>query len=50
MHSNPLTWPMEKIVYTAPESDGIVREVTVKTSSGIYTRPVSKLVQLPSDN
>ena len=50
MHSNPLTWPMRKITHTAPGSDGIVRVVTFKTSFGIYTRPVSKLVELPSDN
>ena len=49
IHSNPLTRPMGKITHTAPGSDGIVRVVTVKTSSGICTRPVSKFVPLPTD-
>ena len=47
--SNPLTWPMGKSTHTDPGSDRIVRVVAVKTFSGIYSRPVSKLVQLPSD-
>ena len=35
---------------THPGNDGLVRVVTVKTSSGVYKRPVTKItVLLPQD-
>lgn len=43
----PMTWPTARIVETHPGSDGIIRVVTVQTSTGRYTRPVSKICLLP---
>ena len=36
-------WPTAKIISTHPGADGIVRVVTLKTASGIYKRPVTKI-------
>lgn len=43
----PLSWPMGRVVKVFPGLDGTVRVVQVKTSSGMFTRPVNKLVPLP---
>ncbi|XP_026471164.1 uncharacterized protein LOC113375440 [Ctenocephalides felis] len=43
----PLHWPVGRVIDTKPGQDGKVRVVTVKTSSGTYTRPVTKIVILP---
>ena len=37
------TWPLGRIVELFPGSDGLIRTVRVKTSRGVYTRPVQKL-------
>ena len=43
-------WPMGRIVTTFPGKDGHIRVATVQTQSGIYKRPVAKLVLLlPQD-
>ena len=39
-------WPLGRIVSAHPGPDGIVRVVTVKTTSGTYVRPVGKLCLL----
>ena len=39
-------WPRGLVNSTYPGKDGIVRVVDVKTSSGIYRRPVVKLAKL----
>ena len=39
-------WPMARIVKVHPGKDGLVRVVDIKTTQGIYTRPVHKLVLL----
>ena len=43
----PMRWPMARIVKTHAGADGLVRVVTLKTSSGTYTRPTSKVALLP---
>lgn len=39
-------WPRGKIISTRPSKDGEVRSATVRTSSGVYERPVVKLAVL----
>lgn len=39
-------WPKGKVIGTRVSSDGQVRSATVKTSSGVYDRPVTKLAVL----
>lgn len=43
----PMSWPTARIVDTHPGSDGIIRVVTIQTSTGQYTRPISKICLLP---
>lgn len=42
-------WPKGVVLKTYPSRDGRVRIVDVKTSAGIYRRPVAKLVKLDID-
>ena len=42
----PSKWPLGKIVEVHPGSDGLVRVVQVKTSSGTYRRPITKIALL----
>ena len=42
----PNKWPIARILIVHPGSDGLVRAATVKTSTGIYKRPITKLVML----
>eukprot|EP00731_Ephydatia_muelleri_P001304 Em0001g1304a len=42
----PTLWPLARVVRVYPGKDGLVRVVDVKTSKGIYKRPVTKLVVL----
>ncbi|KAG5868082.1 hypothetical protein JTB14_001059 [Gonioctena quinquepunctata] len=44
----PLHWPLAVVTAVHPGSDGVVRNVTLKTSKGIFTRLVVKLCPLPS--
>lgn len=47
-NSPPLQWKLARVIQTFPGSDGLVRSATVKTASGIYNRPITKLgVLLP---
>ena len=43
----PMSCRLAGIIETFPGSDGHVRLVTVKTSSGQFKRSISKLVTLP---
>ncbi|XP_062542203.1 uncharacterized protein LOC134210192 [Armigeres subalbatus] len=43
----PMRWRMGRIQSLHPGNDNVVRVVTVKTSSGMLTRPVEKLCFLP---
>ena len=44
----PLCWPLGVVVETFPGKDGLIRVVKVKTRSGYYTRPISKICPLPT--
>ena len=47
----PTRWPLGKVVEVCPGGDGFVRVVKVKTQSGIYKRPISKVaVLIPSED
>lgn len=43
----PMKWRMGRIVQLHPGEDGIVRVVTLKTSTGLMKRAVEKLCFLP---
>jgi hypothetical protein len=43
----PLRWKMGRIVEILPASDGVVRVVKLKTSTGLLVRPVVKVCPLP---
>jgi hypothetical protein len=40
------SWPLGRVVATYPGKDGTVRVVDIKTSKGVYRRPVVKLIPL----
>ena len=42
----PTKWPLARVLQVHPGKDGIVRVATVKMSTGMYKRPVSKLALL----
>ena len=42
----PTKWPLAKVVDVHPGRDNFVRVVTVKTTKGIYKRPITKVVVL----
>ena len=46
----PTRWPLARVLQVHPGKDGIVRVATVKTSTGVYKRPVSKLALLLPQN
>ena len=47
----PTKWPLGRLVNTYPGKDDIVRVVDVKTSRGVYKRPITKIaLLLPIDN
>ncbi|XP_058827841.1 uncharacterized protein LOC131687764 [Topomyia yanbarensis] len=43
----PFRWKMGRIEVVHPGEDGVVRVVTLKTATGLLTRPVEKLCILP---
>ena len=45
----PMKWPIARVIETHAGGDGLVRVVTVKTSTGMYRRPVVKIVLLLTD-
>lgn len=47
-NSPPSKWPLARIKKVHPGKDGLVRVVTLKTSNGEYTRPITKLAILPA--
>lgn len=47
-HSPPLVWRMARVLETVPGADGVVRVVRLQTSTGLLTRPVVKVVKLPT--
>ena len=42
----PMCWPLASIIQTFDGNDNIVRVVQVKTQTGVYIRPVSRLIPL----
>ncbi|XP_062535031.1 uncharacterized protein LOC134204220 [Armigeres subalbatus] len=46
----PVRWPLARITATHPESDGLIRVVTLRTSKGIIRRPITKICLLPYDD
>ncbi|GFU84777.1 DUF5641 domain-containing protein [Trichonephila clavipes] len=46
-NTKPLDWPMPRILEVFPGSDGLVRVVNVKTSTGILKRAMTKVVPFP---
>ncbi|GFU46835.1 integrase catalytic domain-containing protein [Trichonephila clavipes] len=46
-NTKPLDWPMGRILEVFPGSDGLVRVVNVKTSTGILKQAITKVVPLP---
>ncbi|GFW33950.1 integrase catalytic domain-containing protein [Trichonephila clavipes] len=46
-NTKPLDWPMGRILEVFPGSDGLVRVVNVKTSTGILKLAITKVVSLP---
>ncbi len=53
IHENspiPTKWPLARVVKVHPGKDNLVRVATVRTATGTYTRPVTKLaLLLPND-
>lgn len=47
--TSPLNWPIGRIENLHPGQDGISRVATIRTSNGRLTRPLNKLVILPSE-
>ncbi|XP_071643026.1 uncharacterized protein [Temnothorax longispinosus] len=45
--SMPLKWVLARIDGVHPGSDGVIRILTVRTSKGIYKRPIVKICPLP---
>ena len=45
----PAKWPLARVVTAHTGNDGLVRVVSVKTSTGMYRRPVTKVVLLPTE-
>ncbi|KOC59853.1 hypothetical protein WH47_10767 [Habropoda laboriosa] len=46
----PNQWPLGRVIKIHPGSDGIVRTVTIKTSTNEFDRNVNKLVPLPNQS
>ena len=42
----PARWPLGRVMKVHPGNDGLVRVVTIKTSTGTYKRPVTKIALL----
>ena len=42
----PTKWPLARVVKVHPGRDGFVRVATIKTKTGLYTRPVTKIALL----
>ena len=51
MQDNTVTrghWPLARITATFPSKDGLVRNIEVKTKTGLYRRPIQKLYLIES--
>jgi len=43
----PTRWPLARIIKLHPGDDGVVRVVTIRTSTSEFVRPLTKIVLLP---
>ena len=48
-NTTPTKWPLARVARIHPGKDGTVRVLTLKTPTGLYTRPVTKVVPLFCD-
>lgn len=46
----PLCWSLGRIEQVYPSKDNIIRVVSVRTSKGVYKRPITKLCVLPIEH
>ena len=42
-------WPIGRVIQVIPDSQGLVRRATIKTTKGIFDRPIHKLCLLEAD-
>ena len=47
--TSPTRWPLARVKEVIPSRDGLVRVITLQTCKGVYTRPVTKLAPLLSE-
>ena len=45
----PTQWPLTRVIELHSGADGLIRTVTVKTSTSQFLRPIVKLILLPSE-
>jgi len=45
----PLRWVLVRIVKVHPDCDGVIRTVTMRTSKGIYKKPIVKISPIPCE-
>ncbi|CAB0038991.1 unnamed protein product [Trichogramma brassicae] len=45
----PSAWPLARVDQVHPGSDGLVRVATIRTADSTFTRPIVKLIKLPTD-
>lgn len=45
----PAKWPLARVVQLHPGDDGLIRVVSIRTSTASLKRPITKLCVLPPD-
>ena len=40
------SWPLARVTKVMPGKDGVIRVAEVRTKTGVYTRPVTRLYRL----
>lgn len=48
--ASPIKWPIARVIQIHPGKDELIRVVTIRTTEGIYTRPITKLALLPIED
>jgi len=50
--NSPFTskWPLAHVIEVHPGKEGLVREATFQTATGTYTRPITKLALILSND
>ena len=49
-NTTPLNWPCGRVKSVFPGKDAVVRVAEIQTATGVYKRPVAKLVRVPSQD